>query len=274
MSWTTPTVRTTNELITSGIWNTDLVANLNELRGGGLAISGQASGHIPRASSSSQYVTSNALAFGGNGLLITPSPATGAAYFQGANNGGNAYVGLDNSTGGTFGLGNYVCTLYTDSASGISLAAANATGYLDVFTAGVSAGNRRLRVHASGGVSIGDTTDPGATNARVAGDAKFGTTSNFSWVSKTVNTVYQAASDGFMVGHGLASGGAGSSAIIAYTDASVTPSTIRQVVNGIPDTGRASVCCPVKKGDYYEIASTTTATFTVTCWWVPMGFNG
>jgi hypothetical protein len=34
----------------------------------------------------------------------------------------------------------------------------------------------RMRIHASGGVSIGNTTDPGATNLSVTGTGKFGTT--------------------------------------------------------------------------------------------------
>jgi hypothetical protein len=274
MAWSTPTSRATGFDVTAAIWNQDVVDNAIELRAGGLAISGQAAGYIPRASSSSQLVTSSALAFGGNALAVTPTTTTQAGYLQTTNNGGAAYFGIDNSTGGTFGLGNYTTIIYSDGASGISIAATNATGYLDIFTAGVSAGNRRMRIHTSGGVSIGDTTDPGATNARVAGDAKFGTTSNFSWVSKTVNTVYQAASDGFVVAHALASGGAGSSLVQILTDASNPPTTLRAAQNGIPDTGRASVMSPVKKGDYYKVADSSTATVTTTCFWVPMGFNG
>lgn len=54
MPWVNPTTRTTGELITASIFNTDLVANLIELRAGGIAIASQAALDFLYASSATQ----------------------------------------------------------------------------------------------------------------------------------------------------------------------------------------------------------------------------
>lgn len=54
MAWTAPTSRTTGDLMTASIWNTDLVNNLTTLRGGGIAISSQAALDFIFASSTTQ----------------------------------------------------------------------------------------------------------------------------------------------------------------------------------------------------------------------------
>ena len=53
--------------------------------------------------------------------------------------------------------------------NGVFLPAANAVGLS-------TDSEERLRVFATGGVSIGNTTDPGATNLSITGTGKFGTT--------------------------------------------------------------------------------------------------
>lgn len=54
MAWTNPTSRTTGELITASIWNTDIRDNLIELRQGGVAITSQADTDFITANSSTQ----------------------------------------------------------------------------------------------------------------------------------------------------------------------------------------------------------------------------
>lgn len=234
MAWTTPTSRSTGELITQSIWNADLVANLIELRAGGFAISGQAANRIPYASSTTQLATSANLTFNGTSLTIAGSggsiifPSSGFLLIDG---GGDTY-------------------LHESSANVMEMVAGAAIA---------------LRLSATGATFFG--------TAAVAGDANFGTTSNFSWVSKTKDTVYQAASDGFVLAYGTHSG-AGSSLMQVLTDASNPPTTARQSVNNILDTLTESLLCPVKKGDYYKLFTSTTATFTVVMFWVPMGLNG
>jgi hypothetical protein len=55
MVWTAPTPRTTGELITASIWNTDLTDNLNALRGGAVAIASQTAGDFIYAAGPAQF---------------------------------------------------------------------------------------------------------------------------------------------------------------------------------------------------------------------------
>lgn len=75
MAWTTPTVRITAELITASIWNVDIVADLIELRAGGLALSGQAANSIPYASSTTQFTVSTGITYDGSSLTLAKTNA-------------------------------------------------------------------------------------------------------------------------------------------------------------------------------------------------------
>lgn len=48
----------------------------------------------------------------------------------------------------------------------------------------------RLRIHASGGVSIGNTTDPGATNLSVTGNVSFSTATSGTWNGSVITGTY------------------------------------------------------------------------------------
>jgi hypothetical protein len=76
--------------VTAVVWNADLVANLIELRGGGLAISGQAANRIAFASSATQLATSANLTYDGNFLLLGSATARGS---------GNNYIQFQDPTG-------------------------------------------------------------------------------------------------------------------------------------------------------------------------------
>jgi hypothetical protein len=56
--------------------------------------------------------------------------------------------------------------LQSESANGLSYVSTHASGAHRWYSGGLT---ERMRLHASGGLSLGDTTDPGATNFRVAG---------------------------------------------------------------------------------------------------------
>lgn len=114
MAWTAPTVRTTGELITASLWNADIVANLIELRAGGLALSSQAAGDIPYASSASQ-LTRGSLQFLGATLIVTGVTASQVWIKPNANTAiatvecgdGSSYgwnVGKDDSAGNVTGI--------------------------------------------------------------------------------------------------------------------------------------------------------------------------
>lgn len=73
---------------------------------------------------------------------------------------------------------------------------------------------------------------------------------------KTAGTIYQAATDGFVVGNAYDPTPQGCGFII-YTDSTATPSTIglrgqTLWVSGAP-TMRLPFCCPIKKGNYYQV---------------------
>lgn len=75
-----------------------------------------------------------------------------------------------------------------------------------------------------------------------------------SWQTKTVGTIYQATTDGFLVAvFNIAAPTTSNVSLI--TDSSSTPTTVRQIFQGSADIP-ASASCPVRKGDYYEVTTT------------------
>ena len=88
----------------------------------------------------------------------------------------------------------------------------------------------------------------------------------------SVNTVYQAATDGFVTFH---CGGAGGYAITnaqGYTDSSNPPTRKRAECAGDegPDT-YPSGCMPVRKGDYWRVYSNTSS-YIYNIDWLPLGY--
>lgn len=84
-----------------------------------------------------------------------------------------------------------------------------------------------------------------------------------AWEAKSVNTVYYAATDGFIVTQNTSASGITE----IYTDASNPPTTLRTVGDDPAGPGEG-VCCPIKKGDYYKVANTDG---TITIYWIPLG---
>lgn len=241
-------------------------------------------------------------AAGPNGIVVVGTGASQYAYATftaGTVNTALTTYAQSWSTSGIAIAGTTLLSNDTGGGSGLTLAATAAGGVIRFYSGGVS---ERMRLHGSGGLSIGNTSDPGTgglsvngtadvygnfaintskvtINAStgdtvVAGDARFGTTSNFSWVSKSVGTVYQAASDGLVI---AAMAGSETSAYYdIVSDASNPPTTIRAFMKFIghgPGNSEAfTMVCPVKKGDFWKIEDSFGVTGTA--WWVPLGFNG
>jgi hypothetical protein len=89
-------------------------------------------------------------------------------------------------------------------------------------------------------------------------------------VSKSINTVYQANTDGFVIAYSNTYGSHGY--MNGYADTSSSPSTIRVHQEGQADEHPMNLCVtfPVKKGEYWKIVvgeNTTSATIT----WMPLG---
>lgn len=90
-----------------------------------------------------------------------------------------------------------------------------------------------------------------------------------SWdATKTIDTVYQAATDGFVCVYILNSV---YTRVDLKTDSSATPATIRTC--GAADQAAASlydgICCPVKKNEYWN-AARTVGSGTCTVYWIPV----
>jgi len=77
-----------------------------------------------------------------------------------------------------------------------------------------------------------------------------------SWVSKSLSTVYQAATDGILVVNSDIQGN-GVWAVAIYTDSSPTPATSRVGWGSSSSTTElyGSYICPIIKGNYYEVVA-------------------
>lgn len=85
-----------------------------------------------------------------------------------------------------------------------------------------------------------------------------------TWLSRTFDTVYQAATDGFVCVYSIQ---VANPIIELYTDNNNPPTTlVSKSFISIVSTSIANVNSPVKKGDYWEV----TGTVVVTVWWIPL----
>lgn len=99
-------------------------------------------------------------------------------------------------------------------------------------------------------------------------------TSLGSWVTKSDNTTYLAATDGFVQVTFVTTAGDAHWRSIGYTDGNNPPTTMRGGYEGdepyVGDVG--SFCMPVKKGDRYKVHLVSSdGKETQTIYWIPMG---
>jgi len=128
------------------------------------------------------------------------------------------------------------------------------------------------KLHVAGNVRITglvncNTIDTDGSGNLVCGTDEAGAGGGFgAWVSKSNNTVYQAATDGFVIAY---SGMNWTRDIMGYTDSSNPPTTmrIRSRLNTYHSgTSIASITMPVKKNDYWKLTGDAT-----TIYWIPLG---
>ena len=129
----------------------------------------------------------------------------------------------------------------------------------------------RMIISSSGNVGIGGSLSPEATldvkgTVKVLGD----------WATKTLGTVYQAESDGFVVAT-ITNSTNGN--LQGFTGTSNTPTNPPNILRGYAHAATpvailgGSFTFPVKKGEYWRVARATsdTVTATVTIDWIPLG---
>ena len=97
-----------------------------------------------------------------------------------------------------------------------------------------------------------------------------------TWASKSQDTVYEAATDGFVTAYCQTNGAASRVILTGYTDSSNPPTTIRakDAANdqGTDPNENASIMFPVKKGDYWKVTETETWNGGTTyIYWIPLG---
>jgi hypothetical protein len=85
-----------------------------------------------------------------------------------------------------------------------------------------------------------------------------------AWVSRSNNTIYQAATDGFVMFGNAAYNNVN---LAGYTDSNANPTTDRggQSIYYAGATARGVITMPVKKGDYWKVAGASTV------YWIPLG---
>lgn len=104
------------------------------------------SGIIHNIAIGGTLTTTNTITSGGV-VIALAATVTNPAYFSGVNAGGSFFAGLDNSTGGSFGFGNYRGVLYTSGATGLAIVAAHASGPIGFYTGGTGL---RAQINANG----------------------------------------------------------------------------------------------------------------------------
>jgi hypothetical protein len=154
---------------------------------GGTGITTLTAGYIPYGNGTSAFGSSSNLFWDSTNSRLglgTVTPANrlhvkltsggNTAQFEGAG-ASDSYINITNTgVSNTYlGFNNSGSTNSVGIPTGVSYFA-NANGYPVAFSTN---GVERARIHASGGVSIGNTTDPGATNLSVSGNIGAGTTS-------------------------------------------------------------------------------------------------
>ena len=101
----------------------------------------------------------------GTNLSIVPSTTTNPAYLVNTNASGNFFFGIDNSTGSSFGVGNYARAIYSSAA------------YPLVF---LTNDTSRMTISATGTVGIGNTGGLGAQNLHVGSTAGGGSINGYT----------------------------------------------------------------------------------------------
>lgn len=88
-----------------------------------------------------------------------------------------------------------------------------------------------------------------------------------AWESKSKDTVYRAATDGFVTAHCFSA----NSQVYGYTDYSNPPTTLRIQNQGPANNTHSGILMPVKKGDYYKIRIIGDSSVTSAVYWIPLG---
>jgi hypothetical protein len=138
---------------------------------GGTGLTSLTAGYIPYGNGTSAFSSNNNLTFDGTNLTVgSNAPPFGSLNVQRYASAPYATLTIGDYATPTNGVGIYFRTTSTPAAI--------STGGSPLVFQGGTGGPEWVRMFASGGVSIGNTTDPGAGNLSVNGNGRFATTSS------------------------------------------------------------------------------------------------
>ena len=166
------------------------------------------------------------------------------------------------------GAFNVVQLVGTGQKLNITGAVYSATGTIGDLLIGQTGTSHAFKVLVAPTISSGSGSYVLTSNG-TTGDPTWNATIGLgTWASKSDNTPYQAATDGFVIATSTQLNGGGTISVSIYTDASATPTTLRACSSmhiDAGDTKQVSAMCPVKKGDYYKTVGAATIYF------IPLG---
>lgn len=109
----------------------------------------------------------------------------------------------------------------------------------------------------------------GVDSSSVAGSLDYKVSNNFAfgaWTTKSKDTNYQAATDGFVMAYASAL----NTTIEIKTDGSNPPTTVRAKAGAASGVfAMMFAICPVRKGDYYRVEDTSGTIAAI--YWLPFG---
>jgi hypothetical protein len=158
-STTTIAIGSTAGTSTTTLNGTVTLANALPVASGGTGLTTLTANYIPYGNGTGAFNSSSVFNYNGTTLTVGGTPPSSGRLNLLSSSGAIALALSDNINS----------SMYLRTASGGAIIGTDGGGILHLAAGGNTTAERRLSVFASGGVSIGNTTDPGATNLSVTG---------------------------------------------------------------------------------------------------------
>ena len=204
-----------------------------------------------------------------SGLLTVTDAADPAILIQAAGSGAHRSIRIQNTSSDGYS------TLWMGGSNDGFIRGGSAAAAFAGELAFLTSGANKLTFYSNNTLALTLGTDQSLT---ATGNCKFATTQNFSWVSKSVDTVYQAASDGLVL-FSVEVTSTNNGRWVGFSDSSNPPTTQRTnagaTITVAGQTHDLSFTMPVRKGDYYKVlTNASTGAPSPVVYWAPLGTAG